>query len=114
MKVKGVGRDVGNSKSLFLYLDGPPNDDDIRSIHDYLRSWRREKKIDPGDLSTPYKPQLVYYLDADRYEFVQSDAATVYVKVATGIDYIYDNEQDHVIGFAIDGHIVRRLKEKLS
>lgn len=33
----GVGRDEGNAKSLIVYFDKEPTDDDMRRVHTVLR-----------------------------------------------------------------------------
>ncbi len=36
----GVGRISENSKALLVALTREPTDDDMRSLHDFLREWR--------------------------------------------------------------------------
>ena len=37
-KVRGIGRDAGHSRTLQLYLDDAPDDNEMRAIHDALRA----------------------------------------------------------------------------
>lgn len=37
-KVRGIGRDAGHSRTLHLYLDDAPDDNEMRAIHDALRN----------------------------------------------------------------------------
>lgn len=71
------------------------------------------------DLYKPYEPQLVYYMDADRFEFVESDVAVVMEEVIPGIFYLYpmDSYQHGTspIGFSIDGELIRKkFQEKFK
>lgn len=43
IKVRGVGRVADDPRSLLLCLSEMPTDDDIRSLHDFLASWRPRK-----------------------------------------------------------------------
>lgn len=39
-KVQGVGRIADNPRALLVILSAEPSDDDLRSMHDFLREWR--------------------------------------------------------------------------
>lgn len=39
-RVRGVGRDPDDARTLTVAMSGELSDDDLRSIHDYLRGWR--------------------------------------------------------------------------
>lgn len=41
-KVQGIGRVADNNRALLITLVVEPTDDEIRSIHDYLRKWQDE------------------------------------------------------------------------
>lgn len=41
LRVTGVSRDGGNNRVLLLGLNAVPSDDDLRSLHEFLRSWKR-------------------------------------------------------------------------
>lgn len=40
LKVRGVGRDAGEPRALLVMLTERPTDDDIRSLHEFLRGWK--------------------------------------------------------------------------
>lgn len=40
LRVLGVSRDAGNNRVLLVGLSSVPSDDDLRSLHDYLREWK--------------------------------------------------------------------------
>lgn len=40
LRVLGVSRDGGNNRVLLVGLSSVPSDDDLRSLHDYLREWK--------------------------------------------------------------------------
>jgi hypothetical protein len=39
VKIRGVGRDVGHDQFVSLALSERPTDDQLRSLHEYLRGW---------------------------------------------------------------------------
>ena len=39
LRVRGVGRIATEPRSLLVLLDERPTDDDIRSLHEFLRGW---------------------------------------------------------------------------
>ena len=43
-EVSGIGRDTGHPRAVVLYLRKEPTDDDLRAIHDALRSRRRARQ----------------------------------------------------------------------
>lgn len=40
LKVRGVGRDAEEPRALLVMLTERPTDDDIRSLHEFLRGWK--------------------------------------------------------------------------
>lgn len=42
IRVLGVFRDAGNDKSLSIGLSAVPSDDDLRSLHEFLRGWKSD------------------------------------------------------------------------
>lgn len=40
LRVLGVSRDAGNNRVLLVGMSSVPSDDDLRSLHDYLREWK--------------------------------------------------------------------------
>lgn len=41
LRVRGVGRNAGEPRSISVALTGIPNDDEMRDLHDYLREWSK-------------------------------------------------------------------------
>ena len=39
-KVQGISRMSDDKRALIIHLSVEPTDDEIRSIHDYLREWK--------------------------------------------------------------------------
>jgi hypothetical protein len=39
MKVRGVGRDAGHEQFVSVALSERPTDDQLRSLHEYMRGW---------------------------------------------------------------------------
>ncbi len=70
--------------------------------------------ISPDDLVTPYKPTPIYYPDSDKFEFVEKDCMCVYQKAILGIDWILDVDGRSVIGFAIDGSLIRHMMREAT
>jgi len=42
VRVRGVARDPENARAVTVYFTDALNDDDLRSLHDYLRGWRQK------------------------------------------------------------------------
>lgn len=40
LRVRGVGRDAAEPRSISVALTGIPTDDEMRDLHDFLRQWR--------------------------------------------------------------------------
>jgi len=48
LRVRGVGRVADEPRSLLLALTERPTDDEIRSLHDFIRDWRHSTVRDHG------------------------------------------------------------------
>ncbi len=46
IRVRGVGRVADEPRALLVALSERPTDDEIRSVHDFLRGWRRTERED--------------------------------------------------------------------
>lgn len=53
MKVQGVGRMADNPRAVLISLDERPSDDDLRDLHEFLRTWRADgSSLDESCLQT--------------------------------------------------------------
>lgn len=43
LRVRGVGRVADEPRALLVLLSERPTDDEIRSLHEYLRAWRKAR-----------------------------------------------------------------------
>lgn len=42
MKVQGVGRMADNPRAVLISLDERPSDNDLRDLHEFLRTWQAD------------------------------------------------------------------------
>lgn len=59
LKVQGVGRMADNPRALLIILNGEPTDNEMRSLHNYLREWRPiDEQECPGHVGSKHDAKV--------------------------------------------------------